>query len=332
MAITNKTLVQVAAHNNSRLDISSTHITTGSFMQFRPVYYRHTIPGEHIKGSVNVLSRLAPLQVPTYGRCRINMRAWFVPFRLVFPNFDAFILDTIANNFEESALVASSPVVPNKAFQDLFTGGSYFGSALSVVVSDVDAPFDFSIGNTHYRLTYYGLCFMTILNSMGYRVMWLNDKDAEDIQYSALGLLCLARVFADWYTNDQYRNSSDYLALMRLFKFNDPTSNLVLSASDLNSILSFFLWVIYDGGKDVFVNAWDNPVAPNTGNFSNLSGSDITMFDRTNAVDDGTFNTVNMLSNGTRICANRMDLTKILVLNIFMISLRLLLISSRETN
>ena len=111
-----KTKVASAAVNHSKLDLSSTHILTGSFLNLPAVYYRHMIPGEHIRGVGNMLSRLAPVAVPTYGRCRVNLRAFFVPFRCVFPNFNEFIVDTIANNVSTSSLVSSSPTIDNSIF------------------------------------------------------------------------------------------------------------------------------------------------------------------------------------------------------------------------
>lgn len=276
MATFDKQKVTIAAGNHSKLDLSSTHITTGSFLTLQPVYYRHMLPNETIKGQGNVLSRLAPVTVPTYGRCRINMRAFFVPFRTIFPNFNEFITDTIGSNVSASSLVGGSPIVSNQTLRTLFTQPySMFGVDLATVYTGTGA-FDFEYNGSKYRLSFYGRHFMKILHSLGYRIVWSGKAGSDDFNYSALPLLAYAKVYTDWYFNQAYLNASYYLAIQQLFKFNDPTLALQLTTSDVFNIISVCFSVFYDNGNDVFVNCWDNPVAPNPGLFSSFTGYDIT--------------------------------------------------------
>lgn len=278
-----KTKVASAAVNHSKLDVSSTHITTSSFMQLQPVYYRHMLPGEHIKGSGNVLSRLAPVAVPTYGRCRINMRAFFVPFRCVFPNFNEFIVDTVASDFSNTSLIASSPVVNN------ITLATYFTTAVDQItnqplVRQLDpndtedaaainlGAYDFIMTNQYYVFSYYGRLYHKILQSLGYRVIW---DEKNDFLYSALPLLAYAKVYLDWYANSSYINNQLFTSVQQLLKYINPTGNLVLSVANLVSIMNLVGVVAYDSGNDVYLNAWDNPVAPNNGLESNLSITDM---------------------------------------------------------
>lgn len=292
MANFDKQKVTIAAGNKSKLDLSSTHITTSSFLTLQPVYYRHMLPGETIKGNANVLSRLAPVTVPTYGRCRINLRAFFVPFRTVFPNFNEFITDTIGSNVSASSLVSGSPVVPNNSFVKLFTSGySFFGVSLALPIVNPGDPYDFENGGTKYVLSFYGRHVMKILQSLGYRIIW-EDKDQTDFLWSALPLLSFAKVYLDWYFNQAYLDSVSYLGIQQLLKYNDPTSSLSLGAGDVFNIVNVCFSVFYDNGNDVYVNSWDNPVAPNTGNFSSFNGLDITDPNASSAL-------VSMFSNGT---------------------------------
>lgn len=267
--------VNVAVDSRAKLDVSSTHITSADWMHLAPVYYRHMIPGETIKGSGNVLSRMAPVAVPTYGRCRMNLRAFFVPFRTIMPNWNEFISDTIGSNYTGSSLIGLSPTIANGQFIDVFTViNSLFGNALCTVYTGT-GEYDFMHNNVKYRLTYWGLHVMKVLNSLGYRVVF-GTKGAFD--WSALPLLAYAKVYCDWYANQAYLDSVAYLGLQQYFKFNDPTSNLQLTASDVINILSFCFYIIYDSGSDVYVNAWDNPMSPNQGNYSGISGGDVSAF------------------------------------------------------
>lgn len=283
MSTLDKQNVNVAVSNRAKLDLSSTHITTASFMTLQPVYYRHSIPGEHITGKANVLSRLAPVAVPTYGRCRINLRTFFVPFRTVFPNFNEFITDTIANNVSTSSLVSNSPYITNQDLVLFFLGGiGPDGNALvSTVTTAVPPapqdPYDFElvVGSTKKKFSFYGRQYYKILQSLGYRIVWDDKNTSDDTTYSALPLLCMAKVYCDWYANQAYLNSSEYLALQQMFKYNDPTGAYHLDYSKLSDLFAFIHAVCYDTGNDVYINAWDNPMAPNNGNYSAIVGADV---------------------------------------------------------
>lgn len=277
-----KQKIDTAIDNRSKLDVSSTHITTASFMQNCPVYYRHMIPGETLQGTGNVLTRLAPVAVPTYGRCRVNMRAFFVPFRTIFPQWNDFIGDTIATNYNNASLVAKSPVINHNEIIDMFLNGSYFGAAL---VTNLDLatppyatgdPYDFRYNGHHYAYTYYGRLFKKILESLGYRIIWTYKAGLGTIEWSALPFLAYLRVYADWYANTAYAGSATYLYAMQLFAYNDPTGYLSINSSSLNSMLTFICNVCYDNGNDVYVNAWDKPVAPNDSIYSTFNAYDYT--------------------------------------------------------
>lgn len=277
-----KQKVNVAVDHRSKLDLSSTHITTANFMQLQPVYYRHMMPREHIKGSGMVLSRLAPVAVPTYGRCRINLRTFFVPFRTIFPNWNEFITDTIGSNVANNSLISKSPYILNSDFTTFFLGGlDPDGQPLVTQVTDAGeiaaGAYDFkSSSSYYYRFSYYGRLYHKIVQSLGYRVIW-DIKTGNDLEFSALALMSYAKVYMDWYANQAYLDSVEYLTLQRMFKYNDPTSAFHFDQSYLNNLMHFVGMVCYDTGNDVFVNAWDNPVAPNAGLYSSsLGGYDVT--------------------------------------------------------
>ena len=270
-----KQKVATAVDNRSKLDVSSTHITTQSFMQSQPVYYRHMLPGETIQGQGNVLTRLAPVAVPSYGRCRVNMRAFFVPFRTIMPHWNDFIGDTIATSYTDASLVSKSPVISNDAFIVTIINGSYFGQNLcdELTTWSVGDPYDFYFNTKHYAYTYWGRLYKKIWESLGYKIIWENK---DDLLWSALPLLAYLRIYADWYSSQAYASTATYLAAMKLFSFNNPTTNLQISSSDLNVIMPFIAVCCYDNGNDVYTNAWDKPIAPNDSIYSTFQASDIT--------------------------------------------------------
>lgn len=276
-----KIKVKVAADHRSKLDVSGTHITTNNFMLLKPVYYRHMLPTEHLSGNEHVEARLSPLALPTYGKCRINIRNFFVPYRQVFPNWDSYINDTIGVNYSNASLVSDVPVFNNKTFIKWFLNysGPYGALCVSKTLTPTDQTYDFSfIDNsnqvTYYVYTYIGRQVMSILYGLGYRINW-NESDITD--YCALSLLCWSKVYCDWFTNSQYLNSSEYLAIQKLFKYNDPVGQLVLQNSDFEAIFFYTIFVLYDGQNEYLTNAWDNPVNPNGGLESAINVPDIAL-------------------------------------------------------
>lgn len=273
MANLNKIDIPIAVGKKTKLDLSCDHITTGNWLQAQPVYYRHMIKGESIDIRAIATARLAPLVLPTYGRMRMNLRAFFVPYDRVFPQWHSFYYDVIGTNFDGSSLVSGSPYFDSFVLVRFFTDtvvvtptGNY--RLTSQVTGDV---FDFSVGTVRYRFTSQGRKFYKIVRSLGYQLI----GDAKsDIAFSAIPLLCWAKIYYDWYANSQYLDSEDVLRLQQLLSFNNPQSTLELTGSDLLSLLRLIVSVVYDG--DYFTSAFDNPVAPVSGQFSALEISDPT--------------------------------------------------------
>lgn len=270
MANLNKIDVPIAVEHKTKLDLSCDHITTMGFMTTQPVNYRHMIKTEHISINAESQVRPAPVEVPVYGMLRQNLRYFFVPYRLVFPNWDAFYNDVIASNVSNSSLVSEPPILSNQTLITLFMPDQY---GMSTLTADASVA-DFEINNVYYRLTSWGRFVYKILRSLGYEVIWNKAKDAL-VEYNALALLAYVKVYIDWYANSQYLNSLDVLLFERLIKFNDPTNRLSLSTGDVFALLSLIRNCVYDT-EDYYVNAWDNPVSPNSGQFTAFGFTDPT--------------------------------------------------------
>lgn len=264
MASLNKSKVPVAQEHKTKLDLSFNHVTSTSFMRVIPVGYRHMIAGERIKIHPNIAVRPAPIEVPFFGSLVHNLRVFFVPYRLAFPQYDSFIGDTIGVNSVNSSLVSSPPVITNSNLVALFTDPQY---SLSSVVS---TGYDFEYGGNFYKLDNVGRRFIQVLEMLGYKVIWSSDKL---FTYNALALLSLSRIYVDWYANHNYLNTADILAIKQLLSYNDPVTPLSLSAQDVYRILSTVQSAFYLS-DDYATAAWDNPVSPISGQFTPLSFTD----------------------------------------------------------
>ena len=208
--------VKTAVDKRTQQNLSSFHVTTGNFMQFNVAFSRELVPNQSITINHNTFARLQPLPVPTYGRAKIQNRAFFVPFRIVFPAFNDFISDAAHITSEgDSVIYTSVPKISSQVLTNFFSGVNY-GNLPGNYVSRNEKPGSIVSANFDYQTTYgqfirlskHGRYCMKILQSLGYQVMWEDasgrPSSTADVDYSALPLLCLAKVYADWYYPSLY--------------------------------------------------------------------------------------------------------------------------------
>lgn len=88
----------VVAPKSSRFDLSHAHKTTLDFFRLQPIYCKDMIPGD--KFSVNVRSFLeaAPLATKVYGSCHLDLHAFFVPTRLLWVDWNNYVLGNTRSN------------------------------------------------------------------------------------------------------------------------------------------------------------------------------------------------------------------------------------------
>lgn len=297
-----KVKVNTAVTKFNKFDLSCDHITTTDWMHLAPIYNKEMVPKEKLSVNVEAMTRLAPMAVPTFGRGNINMRAFFVPYRTIFPGWNDFINDVSHMPFNQqsgvASLISSVPTVSNNALRNLFvtdSGAQYNITNLCTVSATEPNTYDFSyavydsqgvLQSTSYvTLTPKGRRVMKIIESLGYKIIWRSNTNPV---WSALPILAYAKVYCDWYWPQMYPEATS--GIENLFK-QDSTTTLALSSTQLFAILSLADRVCYD--SDYFTAAWDNPVAPNSGSFSTIEVVDITNASSLNSID----NTV--WSNGT---------------------------------
>ena len=255
--------IPVAVNATTNMDLSCDHITTMNFGYMQPVYYRHMIKGEHIKLNSMLTIRPFPLAVPTYGRMRINVRQFFVPWRTVFPQWDSFYNDTIAVNVDNASVIANSPIFTNADAVALLSDVNH------AAVAQNDAV-DFVMGSTSYRFTAQGKFLFKLFTSLGYA---FNFDTKDETPYSALPLLAYAKIYVDYYANQSYLDTADVVFWRKKFAFNDPTAQLRLDSIALLAFETLVFRACYE--PDYFVSAWDSPFAPNAQQYSAIMFNDV---------------------------------------------------------
>lgn len=268
--------INTAITESTHLDLSHVHITTANFMQLSPIYNKEMVPGEKIDVNVETFSRMNSMPVPTYGRCNIKNRAYFVPFRTVFRGWTDFITDAphhnSMNNTEiPSTILSSVPTVTNKVLIDAMTTVQYVYGAGSqssqsgnwdyAAVGSTQSDYDFKMSDgRYYKFTCVGRQINKILESLGYKVNW-NISDTT--VYSALPLLAWCKVYIDWYFPSVYTNTAEYSYLSLLCN-SDTGIPAQLNSVDVGRILQM-CYTCYD--SDYFVSAWDKPNEPSDDTF-----------------------------------------------------------------
>ena len=275
----NKISVPTAITDKSKLNLSARHITTGNFMDYMIAKRMRLVPKQSVKISHNLFSRLDPLEVPTYGDTTIRSRAFFVPYRTIMPAWNDFIEDSVHSYSDgSSSLVPYAHRIKNSQLVNLFMQTSSYAnfpaySTTTTNLNTADIVIILKDGNTAaYNLTPHGARVLKILHQCGIALDF--NLNNTEIYHSALQLLAVAKVYYDWYYQNQY--ISDELAMTMESFFNyDQTIDFAdwFNTGLLAVLFGVITKVNYD--SDYFVSAWDNPVGPTNSSMSQLIINDL---------------------------------------------------------
>lgn len=265
MDINNKFQIKTAkpAAVNQFNNLSCDHITTSNFMEVSPVYYRHLSPAdETLTVNAEAYSRLQPMPIPTMGRAQQNIRAFWVPYRVLLSNWNNFITDSYDGDID-----VRLPTVTSSEFQRLFTLNE-----MSTTTGESNYDFIVNNGTTtiYHKFTPFGRKVYKILLSLGYDYTLL---DLGIIAYNALSLLAYFKVINDWYYPSQYVADSPLSALLKSFyngRDNFLTHSLMFEAFKYAAVVDMY-------NPDYFTSAFDKPEGPSIVNNTSVLFNDITL-------------------------------------------------------
>lgn len=90
----------------SRFNLNYRHTTTCDYARLVPILAKFCIPGDVWKCGANILARYQPMFTPTFTRSWIKIRYFFVPLRLVEPDFEK-----VATGSFDGKLLSNLPVL-----------------------------------------------------------------------------------------------------------------------------------------------------------------------------------------------------------------------------
>ena len=279
--------IKTAAPAKQKFDLSCQHITTADFMQLSPVYIKEMVPNEKISINQQSFSRTARLSVPTFGRCNMHNKAFFVPFRTIFRGWNDFITDTVHVAGNDTAALQAQ--VPKIASDTIITGifktdsGSIVGTGRygNIELTTYTATTVYDIKYVENDGKVYGINLndkgrqlVKILQSLGYAFVPKHSQETDNIWFSALPLLAFAKVYCDWYYPSQYYDSAERVNMEKIFN-RDYSTDVVIGSADVDVLFGAILRVNYD--SDYFVSAFESPVGPSNGASSSVEIRDITV-------------------------------------------------------
>lgn len=283
-SIKTTTPVATSVKKRSKLHTTPIHVTTSDFFKLRPVWIREIVPDQSIGGKCSTFCRLDPMTHPVFGRIKFVNRAFFVPMRILFKQWNDFIEQTPALDNPQAVYIPS--IVPT------ITRGAWFNEFLTpengltiYSQTDEDSPAfcidQFSWPTTgvtdvdpgYYKLTAKGRELYNLLWSLGYRLNFgaiPQSKAWFDYSDSALPLYAYLKIWLDWYSPSEYIATESWDAI-----FSNIDGRTYLS--QIVDLMKKATSVCYQ--KDYFTAAWKNPLGPsnNSAIGTSLNLKDVTI-------------------------------------------------------
>lgn len=252
-----KVEVPQAVQGSTKIKLANQHITTNEFMRFSVGTFMPVIPKTRFSLSSRTFVRMNPLAHPVYGTATVKKKLFFVPFRTIYPAWNDFIENAVHNYNDQSAIVSHVPEIKMGDLISLFMTENY-----STPTTNNSYDFTDYLGAKRNFMPL-GKFAYHILTSLGYKVDFTNPVAhvTSGVNYSVSGLklLCLARIYCDYYYNVMYTNHVNYQKVMRIFTDNS-TNSLRITQEQLGNIFAMLHYTFYQ--DDYFTTAFDNPVGP----------------------------------------------------------------------
>ena len=258
MGMFSKASVPVAELPKQTRNLRSYTAFTNNFFNLTPVFRRKLYVGDSVKLTGGRFSRTLPLPLPAFATVDDVFRAFYVPYKSVYPAIDDVLQNTLHVDANGTSGVINK--VPHCLADDL--SKAFFISGVGVFCNATaltpDITFKSSGADSPMLLTYRGAQVYKVLKGLGYEFKTNLDYE-QGKQFNLLPLLCYCRVVLDFYWPKNYTTSS--LAATILGYCKRDNGNPQFSQAEVFNMLQFIGWSFYEDKN--YVDAWDNPNAPN---------------------------------------------------------------------
>lgn len=267
----------------SKMDVSTTHVTTLNMTQLKPTNILYGIQGDKFVVDYGQFTRLSPLVVPTYGSFKMKTFAFWVPLRTIWSDYQNFMENTPDGSLNPKPLNISLKDIFNLFYTQLGSDGNamFLEHVFQSAEGDLDDQqgYDFMVYNPTWQYPYRGYRFTAagrqlynILIGLGYEIPTYYDVANISTQqsYSLLPLLAYCRALYDYVYPSAYVQQQGFGYL-----FTEQIYERYLDG-DVNTILydAFRLsFVPYE--QSYFTSLWARPnsvaVGSQSSNFTSMS-------------------------------------------------------------
>ena len=286
----NSASVKDAVNLRHNFDLSTDTLTTLDFFKMIPLRCQLVMPGGSYNIDYSSRIRVMPLNKPMFANMYCTFRSFFVPMRVIFSHWNAFITDTVENNkkynnvpyFDVLKFISeflSDPTIAQREHVHRDEGGKV-DVAYDYIVNDYDNP----IGQQTVLgvvLTRKGRRIVQLLHGLGYNLPFGYQQGEETGapqdygQLSLLPILAYGKIVCDWFCMPSYSDKINSIQAAIDTISNTVSSSYSWSSSPLQILITLCLDLHYS--DDLFVSAWDNPVSPNGTTSSSVTISDVTV-------------------------------------------------------
>lgn len=193
-----------ATLQRNAFDLSYSNKFTASPGMLLPCYVQECNPNEHFVIRPQSFLRTMPLNTASFVRAKQNIEFYFVPMRVLYRQFQQFIVGTdykISNLKQLNQYKGSLPCFSIQNFLSSIQNSVYTGSGINTHANDITG---FPIGNGALRL-------MDLLGyGISYRTGVVKDSDwssadfDRDADVSPFRLLAYQKIYFDFYRNPLY--------------------------------------------------------------------------------------------------------------------------------
>lgn len=141
--------VAASKPQTSVFDLSHSVAQSGRMGNLMPCMVLDCVPGEHYYINHECFTRLAPLVAPTMGRMDLFVHTFFVPYRLLWSNFEAFMDNTSAHSLPTLSISSSLNADQDRFFDYLGIPPNVAGTTKTVLAFTA-AAYN-KIYNDYYR-------------------------------------------------------------------------------------------------------------------------------------------------------------------------------------
>ncbi len=277
--------LKTATGKKNKFNLDKQVVTTTDFGIMKPIECFPMVPGDEFNFQYSQFTRLMPMPVPTFGDIRSKVRGFFVPNRLLDPDWLPFISNNTVGGVDGTLKTPSIKKISALSLVLMFcvaTNGSLASNDFASI-SEVSAPWDFVVYYSttssfyYYKFTPKGRRVYDFLQSLhiGFSLPDIASPQLATLnRFSFLGnisiqpILAFVKLYLDWIVPSRFVpnhpdqsyaitcNSTDFT---NNFDFGSSFTTSSASGAKANRLRTLLepLYCFYE--NDYFTSSWQSP-------------------------------------------------------------------------